>query len=95
MRDYELLMVISPDLDNESVPATVDRVQQFILERGGQITQVDNWGRRKLAYPIDRFQEGNYVVTQFRLDPARVRDLESTLQLAEDVIRHLVVKVGD
>ncbi|HZP26439.1 MAG TPA: 30S ribosomal protein S6 [Dehalococcoidia bacterium] len=95
MTDYELMLVISPDVENDDVTGTVDRVQQFIMERGGQVTDTDTWGRRRLAYPINRFTEGNYVVTHFRIEPGRIRDLESSLQLSEDVIRHLVVKVGD
>ncbi|MFQ6019878.1 MAG: 30S ribosomal protein S6 [Dehalococcoidia bacterium] len=93
MRDYELVMVISPDAADAD--ATVDRFQQFILERGGQVHQVDRWGRRKLAYPIDRHVEGDYVITQFRLDAGRLRELEDSLRLAEEVIRHLVVKLED
>lgn len=93
MRDYELVMVISPEVSDEAVPATVERVQQFIQERGGEVKQVDAWGRRKLAYPIERHLEGHYVVTQFSLDPQAVRALEGNLLLAEDVIRHLVVKL--
>lgn len=89
------MMVISPDVETEAVSATVDRVQQFIMERGGQVTNVDNWGRRRLAYPINRFTEASYVVTQFRLEPLKVRDLENNLQLSEDVIRHLVIKAGE
>jgi small subunit ribosomal protein S6 len=95
MTDYELMLVISPDVENDEVSGTVDRVQQFIMERGGQVTETDTWGRRRLAYPINRFTEGNYVITHFRIEPGRIRDLESSLQLSEDVIRHLVVKVGD
>ena len=90
MRDYELVMVISPNAADTD--ATVDRFQQFILERGGQVRQVDRWGRRKLAYPIQRYWEGDYVVTQFRLDPRHLGELEASLHLAEEVIRHLVVK---
>ena len=95
MREYELVMVISPEVPDESVPATVDRVQQFIQERGGQVTKVDPWGRRRLAYRIRRHSEGNYVVAQFSLDPKAVRALEGNLELAEDVLRHLVVKLEE
>ena len=93
MRDYELVVVISPDVPD--VEATVNHFQQFILDRGGEVQQVDRWGRRKLAYPIQRYLEGDYVVTKFRLEPSRIRDLEDSLRLSEDVIRHLVVKLGE
>lgn len=93
MRDYELVMVISPD--TADVETQVNRYQQFILDRGGEVRQVDRWGRRKLAYPIHRHMEGEYVVAQFRLDPDRIRELENSLRLSEDVIRHLVVKLSE
>jgi len=95
VRDYELVMVISPEVSDEAVPATVDRVQQFIQERGGQVNKVDPWGRRKLAYPIRSYLEGHYVVAQFSLDPKAVRALEGNLELAEEVLRHLVVKLEE
>lgn len=91
MGDYELVMVISPEAADAE--ATVDRFQQFIVELGGQVRQVDRWGRRQLAYPIDRHQEGDYVVSQFRLDPSRLRELEDSLRRSEEVIRHLLVKL--
>lgn len=93
MRDYELVMIVSPEAADAE--AAVARYQQFILERGGEVQQVDRWGRRKLAYPIHRHMEGEYIVTQFRLDPSRVRELEDSLRLSEDILRHLVVRLGE
>lgn len=95
MRDYELVAVIDPTLEDDGVGTVIGRLQDVIQEQGGEIQEVDNWGRRRLAYPIDRHQDGNYVVTQFRLLPNRVRGLEDVLQRSEEVIRHLVVKRGD
>ena len=95
MRDYELVMVVSPEVGDEGLSATVERVQGFIQQSGGEVKQVDQWGRRRLAYPIRRLLEGYYVVAQFSLDPQAVRALEGNLELAEDVIRHLVVKLEE
>ncbi len=95
LRDYELVMIVSPEVADEAVQATVERVQEFIAQQGGQVKEVTPWGRRKLAYPIDGFREGSYVVAQLGLDPQRVRALEDNLKLAEDVIRHLVVKLEE
>jgi small subunit ribosomal protein S6 len=95
MRSYELVLVISPALAEEQVAATVERVQRFISERGGQVTKLDHWGRRRLAYPIQRFNEGHYVVTRFRLDAAAVRELDRTLEVSEPVLRHLVVRTDE
>ncbi len=95
MRDYELAMIVSPEVADEAVEATVERVKEFIAEQGGQVKEVDSWGRRRLAYPIERFREGSYLVAKLSLDPQRVRVLESNLELADDVIRHLVVKLEE
>ena len=95
MRDYELVMIVSPEVEDEAVSATVERVQEFIAQQGGQVKDVTPWGRRKLAYPIDGFREGSYVVAQLGLDPQHVSALEENLKLAEDVIRHLVVKLEE
>lgn len=95
MRDYELVLVISPDVGDEGFPTTVDRVSNFIQERGGQIKDTDQWGRRRLAYPIRRATEGFYSVTHFSIEPTELRALEGNLELAEDVLRHLVVRQED
>ncbi|HXG42663.1 MAG: 30S ribosomal protein S6 [Dehalococcoidia bacterium] len=95
MRSYELMMVISPELAEEEVSATVERVQRFISERGGEVTKLDHWGRRRLAYPIKRFTEGHYVLAQFRLDGSAVRELNRSLEVSEPVLRHLVVRTDE
>lgn len=92
MRDYELVLLVSPDVGDEGFPTTVERVSKFIQERGGEIRDVDQWGRRRLAYPITRFTEGFYAVTHFSIEPTELRALEGNLGLAEDVLRHLVVR---
>ena len=93
LRDYELVMVINPEADESQVAAMVERVTHFVTERGGTITEQANWGIRRLAYPIRRFQEGNYALTRFVLDAKDVLELERTLEATEDVLRHLVTKV--
>jgi len=95
LRQYELVMIVSPEVADESVPATVERVQQFVAEQGGEMKDVNPWGRRRLAYPIERHREGNYVVAQLNLDPQQLTALEENLKLSDDVIRHLVVKLEE
>jgi len=92
LRDYEMVMIISPDVAEEEVPGTIEKVGQFITGRGGEVAEVNRWGRRKLAYPIKRYTEGDYVLTQFKLDPTQVAGLEASMELMEEVIRHLVVR---
>jgi small subunit ribosomal protein S6 len=95
VRDYELVFVVSPEVGDEGLPAMVDRVNGYIQERGGEVKKVDQWGKRRLAYPIKRQAEGYYVVTQFTLEPDALRSLEGNLTLAEDVLRHLVTRVEE
>ena len=95
MREYELVVILSPELAEEDVPAAIDRLSQLIADRGGEVRDVDRWGRRKLAYPIKKHLEGNYLVTQVKLDPNRTSDVEAALRISEEVLRHLLVRVGD
>ena len=95
MRDYELVVILSSELAEEEVPAAIDRLSQLIADRGGEVREVNRWGRRKLAYPIKRQVEGNYLVTQVRLDPRRTSDIEAGLRISEEVLRHLLVRAGD
>lgn len=92
MREYELVVILSPEVPEDEVPAAVERIQQSIRSRGGEVTEVDHWGRRKLAYPIQRYTEGNYLITHIRMDPERTKELEAGLQISEEVIRHLLVR---
>lgn len=95
MRDYELIVIISPDVGEEDIPSTIDKVSGFITSRGGDITEVDHWGKRKLAYPIDRFREGNYVLSRFKFEPGMAAELEANLKISEEILRHLLVRLGD
>ncbi len=93
LRDYELVMIISPEVVEEKFDATIDNVGQFITEKGGTISDVERWGKRRLAYPIEHFMEGSYVLTRFRLKPALSKELDANLQISEEVLRHLLVKI--
>ena len=95
LRDYELVVVISPEVGEEEIPATLEKISRFIVERGGSVTEVNQWGKRKLAYPIKNFMEGNYVLTQFKLEPRLTAELEASLGLSEEVLRHLLVRLSD
>ena len=95
MRDYELVFVVSPEVPDENLGATTEKVSQFISNRGGSIDKMEPCGRRKLAYPINDFREGNYVLLQFKMDPSHVTDLESSLRISEEVLRYLVVRLGE
>jgi len=93
LRNYELVVIISPEIADEVFDTTIDNVSQFITEKGGVVSDVERWGKRKLAYPIGHFMEGNYVLAQFKLKPALSKELEANLQISEEVLRHLLIRV--
>ena len=95
MRDYELVLIINPEIGDEALDALVDSVSQFVTGKGGTVSSVERWGKRKLAYPIDHFLEGNYVLNKFRLKPALGRELKANLQISEGVLRHLLIRLND
>ncbi len=92
LRSYELMLIVSPEVMDESLDATVDRISRLITEKGGTISSVDQWGKRKLAYPIGHFSEGNYVLTRFESKPDLGKELEAKLLISEDILRHLLIR---
>ncbi|MEX2183325.1 MAG: 30S ribosomal protein S6, partial [Chloroflexota bacterium] len=92
MRRYELMLVIRPDVPDDRSQAVVDRVTRQITAGGGQIVKVAPWGRRRLAYPIDRFREGSYHIILFAAPPDAITELEHGLHITEEVLRHLVTR---
>jgi len=90
LREYELVVVFTPEATEDEAAAAVERVTGFISDRGGSVTAREDWGVRRLAYPIKKFQEGNYVLLRFGLEAKDAKELGSTLQAAQDVLRHLV-----
>lgn len=89
-KPYEMVFILRPDLDDTQARAAVERVVARIAERGGEVRSVEPWGKRRLAYPIQKHREGYYVLVRFQLDGQRVQDLKSAVALQEDVIRFLV-----
>lgn len=95
LRDYEMVVILSPEIGDDVISESLDRLSQTVTSRGGEIVDVNHWGRRRLAYPIKRHIEGNYVVSQVKLDPETVPDLESNLRISEEVIRHMIVRAEE
>ena len=96
MREYELIIVLTPTLTQEEVSGIHERVKGLITERGGDISFEDMWGMRRLAYPLReagaKFLEGNYILSRFNLDGQHTKDVEGYLRLSENVLRYLLVK---
>lgn len=96
MRRYELVAIISPQVAEEEVSEAFDRLIRRPVEgQGGSCDDVNHWGRRKLAYPIERNLEGNYVLTNIRMDPSTTKALERGLHISEEVLRHLLIRLDD
>jgi len=92
MRRYELMLIVRPDVPDDKSQAVIDRVTRQITAGGGQIVKVAPWGRRRLAYPIDRFREGSYHIILFASPAGLLAELEHSLLITEEVIRHLVTR---
>ena len=92
MCDYELVAIVSPDASDEIVAGKIDGVSQLITERQGVVEESQRWGKRRLAYPIKKYIEGNYSLLRFKLEPADILSLRQSLETDQDVLRYLVTK---
>lgn len=92
MRRYELMLIIRPDAPDERAAAVIDRATRHVVASGGQIIKVAPWGRRRLAYPIDRHRDGSYHIVVFEAPAEAIVELERSLQITEDVLRYLVTR---
>jgi small subunit ribosomal protein S6 len=92
VRRYELMLIIRPDAPDEKAAAVIDRTTRYVVASGGQIVKVAPWGRRRLAYPIDRHREGSYHIVVFESPAEAILELERSLQITEEVLRYLVTR---
>ena len=93
LHNYELVLIISPEIMDEALATKMDDVSRLISEKGGVISNVEQWGKRRLSYPIERFTEGNYVVAQFALKSGLSKELEAKLRISEEILRHLLIRI--
>ena len=94
MRNYELVCIVQPDLDETAFNGVLDRVKGWVTESGGSVDKVDVWGRRRLAFPIHKQREGQYVLLNVSLKPATTAELERNIRFQETVLRHMLTLVG-
>ena len=87
------MLVLRPDAPDERASAVIDRTTRYVVSSGGQIIKVAPWGRRRLAYPIERYREGSYHIVVFESPAEAIAELERSLQITEDVLRSLVTRV--
>lgn len=91
MRSYELVFILQPELDDTAVEGLVEKVKGWIIEAGGTVSKIDRWGKRRLAYPINKRREGQYILFDMNMPPAFSSELERNLRFQEQVMRFLIV----
>jgi len=95
MRPYEIVVVVRADLSESDMTAQVESIKGWVTTREGTITQVDHWGRRRLAYPVARQRDGYYVLIKADLPATAPKEIERSLRLTENILRFLVVREAD
>lgn len=95
MRDYEMMIVLDPNLDEGQTETQMGRVEALVTQRGGEVQNTDVWGRRRLAYHIGRYRDGFYVLYRLQMPAEAAAEIEHNLILMESVIRYLIVRADD
>lgn len=94
MRNYEIAVVLHPDLEID-LATTLEKIENIITKNGGKVTKKDNWGKRKLAYKIKKQDWGIYVFYNVEIDPSKISKINQTLRITEEIIRYLIVSIDD
>jgi small subunit ribosomal protein S6 len=89
VRPYEMMVLLHPDVEDYN--ASVEEIAEMVRGLGGMVSKIDRWGKRRLAYPIQKKTEGFYAIYSFTLDPLQVKELERVTRLKSQVMRHIVV----
>ena len=95
MKAYELLFFVAPNIDEDTRANVTKRIETAVAQGNGTIDNVDNWGKRKLAYEINGLTDGVYTLIDFHADPAEVAELDRVLRISDVVVRHMIVKRTD
>ena len=91
MRNYESVIILNPDLAGDAAKGAVAMVQELVTKNGGRVDGLQEWGKRRLAYKIDKKQEGNYLVVNFQMDSQQTKKLEQSFRLNDQIMRYLLV----
>jgi small subunit ribosomal protein S6 len=95
MRDYELMTIHRPDLAEDDVEAKIGELETYLANSEAEVTKRDIWGKRRFAYEIDHLSEGYYSVLSFKADADAIAGVDRMLSLADEVVRHKIVRLGD
>jgi small subunit ribosomal protein S6 len=91
LREYEVMLILPAEADESAVGGAVERITKVLSEGGGEVKNIDRWGRRRFAFPIARQSEGYYVVVRFTGEPSSLAEIDRTLTLADEIMRFKVV----
>ncbi|MCL2745926.1 MAG: 30S ribosomal protein S6 [Coriobacteriia bacterium] len=95
MRTYELLLILNPTLNEEERATVMERINTLVRENGSEPDNVEEWGKRKLAYEIDKMNDGDYVLYEFKADPANIAEVDRVLGITDAVVRFIIVRRDD
>lgn len=93
MKPYEIILIANPDLDDQSIADLNSKVTGWITESGGEIEKIDDWGKRRLAYRIQKQRDGHYILINAKMDPAFVKTLSGNIRFVENVFRYMITAV--
>lgn len=92
MRNYEVMYIIKPETEEEKVTAIVEKFKALVEEKGAEVTKLDKWGKRRLAYEINKIKEGIYILMQFKAEAAAAAELDRLMKINDDIIRHMITR---
>ncbi|ABO51808.1 SSU ribosomal protein S6P [Desulforamulus reducens MI-1] len=95
MRNYEVMYIIKPEVEEEKVTALMEKFKSVVEEKGAEVTKLDKWGKRRLAYEINKIKEGIYVLMQFKAEPAASAELDRVMKINDDIVRHMIIREGE
>ncbi|MEE6452417.1 MULTISPECIES: 30S ribosomal protein S6 [Bacillaceae] len=92
MNKYEIMYIVRPNMEDEAQKALVERFNSVLTEQGAEITNVKEWGKRRLAYEINDFRDGHYMLVNVSAKPEAVQEFDRLAKISEDIIRHIVIR---
>lgn len=92
VRQYEIIYILQPDLEEEATKQLIEKFGKIITDEGGEITEFNPWGIKRLAYEIDDFRDGYYVVLKYRAEHAATKELDRVLNITDGVLRHIIIR---
>ncbi|MFZ5753355.1 MAG: 30S ribosomal protein S6 [Bacillota bacterium] len=92
MRNYEIMYVLKPDLDEEKVAAVIEKFTKLISANGGEVISTDKWGKRRLAYEINDYREGIYILVNFKGEAGTAQELDRVMKITDEILRFMIIK---